>query len=234
MKGSVLVLTNFIAGLHSFRKEVMKAIVDEGYEVYISVPDSDDGRIEYFEGIGCHIIKTELDRRGMNPLKDLKLFFSYRKLIQQLRPVAVLTYTIKPNVYGGMACRLCGLPQLANVTGLGDAVENGGLMQKLTVTLYRIGINKAKCVFFQNQANRDFCLNHGIHGQETQLLPGSGVNLLHHKYQEYPADGVIRFLFISRLLKDKGTDEFFEMAKVIKGKYPQTWLDRGGLPATVG
>lgn len=221
MKGTVLVLTNFIAGLHSFRKEVMKAIIDAGYEVYISEPD-DDERVKYFERIGCHIIKTDFNRRGMNPIADLKLMLTYRKLIKHLKPKVVLTYTIKPNVYGGMACRLTGTPQIANVTGLGDAVENGGWLQKLTVTLYKIGIGKAKQVFFQNQANRSFCLSLGIANEKSILLPGSGVNLYHHSCQEYPHNGVIKFLFISRLLKDKGTEEFFEMAKFIKKKNIQT------------
>lgn len=222
MKGTVLVLTNFIAGLHSFRKEVMKAIVDEGYELYISVPDSDDERAKYFENIGCHIIKTTLDRRGMNPLKDIKLLLAYRKMIKQLKPLAVLSYTIKPNVYGGIACRMIGAPQIANVTGLGDALENGGWLQELTIALYKFGIGKAKQVFFQNRTNREFCLSHGIANEKAIVLPGSGVNLEHHVYQEYPEDGVIKFLFVSRLLKDKGTDEFFEMAKEIKSKYPET------------
>ena len=221
MKGNILVLTNHIGGLHSFRKEVMKSIVDEGYEVYISEPD-DDERVKYFEGIGCHIIKTDFDRRGMNPLADLKLLLTYRNMIIQLKPKAVLSYTIKPNVYGGIASRMTGTPQIANVTGLGDALENGGWLQKLTVTLYKFGIGKAKQVFFQNHTNREFCLSHGIADEKAIVLPGSGVNLEHHVYQEYPEDGVIKFLFISRLLKDKGTEEFFEMAKSIKKSYPQT------------
>lgn len=220
-KGSILVLTNNIGGLHSFRKEVMKAIVEAGYEVYISEPD-DDERAKYFEGIGCHIIRKEFDRRGMNPVADFKLMLTYRKLIRQLKPKAVLSYTIKPNVYGGLACRMTGTPQLANVTGLGDAIENGGWLQKLTLTLYKIGIKKAKCVFFQNQTNRNFCVSHGVTGEHSVLLPGSGVNLEHHQLQPYPEDGKIQFLFISRLLKDKGTDEFFEMAQVIKKRFPNT------------
>ena len=221
MRQKFLILTNNIGGLHSFRKEVVKAIVDASYEVYISEPD-DDERVLYFEGIGCHIIKTEFDRRGMDPLKDLKLMMTYRKMIKQLKPKAVLTYTIKPNVYGGIACRMTGTPQIANVTGLGDAIEHGGWLQKLTISLYRFGIGKAKQVFFQNVTNRDFCLKHGIADEKAIVLPGSGVNLMHHSFQEYPADGVIKFLFIARLLKDKGTDEFFEMAQMIKAKFPNT------------
>ena len=217
---NILVLTNFIGGLHSFRKEVIKAIKDGGYEVYISVPDDGDDRVGYFEGIGCHIIKTQLNRRGMNPVADMRLMLAYRKMIKQLKPKAVLSYTIKPNVYGGMACRLTGTPQIANVTGLGDAVENGGWLQKLTVNLYKIGIGKARKVFFQNSSNRDLCIRLGIANESSVLLPGSGVNLQHHSLQPYPKDeGRVRFLFIGRMLKDKGIEEYFEAAKRVKGKY---------------
>lgn len=222
MKDKVLVLTNNIGGLHSFRKEVMKAIIDAGYDVFISEPD-DDERVKYFEGIGCHIIKTDFNRRGMNPFADFKLMLKYRKMIKQLNPVAVLSYTIKPNIYGGMACRLTKTPQLANVTGLGDAVENGGWLQKLTISLYKMGLGKARKVFFQNKSNRDYCIKCGIADDSSILLPGSGVNLLHHTYQEYPKDeGKIRFLFIGRLLKDKGIEEFFEAAQKTIEKYPNT------------
>ena len=221
MRGNILVLTNNIGGLYSFRKEVMKAIVDAGYDVYISEPD-DNERVNYFKEIGCHIIKTDFNRRGMNPLADFRLMLNYLKMIKRFKPVAVLSYTIKPNVYGGMACRLAKTPLLANVTGLGDAVENGGWLQKLTVYLYKSGLKKAKCVFFQNRTNKEFCENHGIVEGKGLLLPGSGVNLIHHQYQEFPPDGTIKFLFISRLLKDKGTEEFFEMAQNIRGRYPNT------------
>lgn len=221
MKQKILILTNNIGGLHSFRKEVMKAIVDVGYEVYISEPD-DDERVKYFEEIGCHIIKTKFNRRGVNPLADFKLMLQYRKIIRELKPIAVLSYTIKPNVYGGIACRLTGTPLIANVTGLGDAIENGGWLQKLTVSLYKIGISKAKQVFFQNPSNKETCIRLGITDESAMVLPGSGVNLKHHVYQEYPADGVIKFLYIARLQKDKGTGEFFETAERIKAKYPNT------------
>ena len=216
MKKAVLFLTNNTGGLHSFRFEVVKAIVDEGFQVFISVPD-DDERAKYFEEIGCQMVKTRFNRRGMNPLADIGLMLKYLRLIRRIKPAAVLTYTIKPNVYGGMACRLCRIPQLANVTGLGDAIENGGWLQKLTVFLYKMGIGKARKVFFQNKYNRDFCIQKGIASGDSVLLPGSGVNLKHH-----PENGIIKFLFIARLLKDKGTEEYFAMAQQIKEKYPNT------------
>ena len=190
----------------------------------ITIPDADNStKTEFFKGIGCTIINISLSRRGTNPLSDFRLMLRYMKLIKRFNPQVILTYTIKPNVYGGMAARICGVPQIANVTGLGDAVENGGWMQKLTVMLYKIGINKAAQVFFQNDGNRNFCIREGIADSRSIVLPGSGVNLQHHIYQDYPADdGTTRFLFIGRMLKDKGVDELFETARVIKAKYPNT------------
>lgn len=216
MKENILILSNNLNGLYSFRKEVIQAVKDAGYNIYISIPDADNRRIPFFEGMGCHVFPIGFDRRGVNPLADIKLLFNYIKLLKRVKPKVVLTYTIKPNVYGGIATRLCGVPQLANVTGLGDAVENGGWMQKLTVTLYKIGLGKAQCVFFQNKTNQDFCIRQGISGNKTKLLPGSGVNLNYHIFQEYPEDGIVKILYVGRLLKDKGSDELLEMAKAVK------------------
>lgn len=225
MAKNILILANSISGLHNFRQEVVKAICDAEYKVYISVPEeiSKANYYNFFTGIGCEIVYTPFNRRGMNPLADFKQMMAYRSLMNQLKPVAVLTYTIKPNVYGGMAARLCRVPLLANVTGLGDAVENDGWLQKLTVTLYKIGLGKAHRVFFQNKSNRELCIKLGIADNSSALLPGSGVNLKHHILQPYPADeGKVRFLFIGRMLKDKGIEEYIKTAKTIREKYPNT------------
>ena len=224
MAKNILVIANSISGLYSFRKEVVKAIREAGYDVSISVPEepSKADYYNFFREIGCDVIFTTFDRRGMNPMADFRLMLTFRKLMKQLKPLAVLTYTIKPNVYGGIACRLTQTPQLANVTGLGDAVENGGWLKKVTITLYRLGLAKAHRVFFQNESNRSFCLRAGIANKESILLPGSGVNLHYHAYQSYPKeDGKIRFLYIGRILKDKGVEELFEAARTIKAKYHQ-------------
>lgn len=220
MMGCILVLTNSLGGLYSFRKEVMKAIVDNGYQLYISAQSSSSVSEDFFEGIGSHIIFTDFNRRGMNPFSDIRLLLTYRRLIKQIKPLAVLTYTIKPNVYGGIACRLTRTHQIANVTGLGDALENGGWLQRITIILYRIGLRNAYRVFFQNSMNRLFCIRLGIANKDSIVLPGSGVNLSYHCYQNYAPDGMVKFLFIARLLKDKGTDEYFETAKAITEKYP--------------
>lgn len=222
----VLVLTNFFMGLYSFRKEVIQAIIDKGYEVYISCPIVDayeQATANWFIDIGCKIIETNFNRKGTNPISDFKLMLTYRKLIKRIEPTVVLSYTIKPNIYGGMACAICKVPQLANVTGLGAAVENPGLMQKVTMLLYKIGMKKTSVTFFQNDANREFCFEHKMIGGKTRLIPGSGVNLEYHAAKLYPEESEpTRFIFISRIRREKGIDEYLAAAEALKPKYPKT------------
>ena len=223
MNKRILVLSNSYIGLHSFRKEVFQAFVDSGYSVSISCPMDDPEKAIWFEGIGCEIIETPFNRKGTNPFKDLKLVFRYRGIIRTVKPLAVLSYTIKPNLYGGMACQLCGVPQIANITGLGSAVENPGWLQKLTILLYKVGLRKAHTVFFQNKANKQFCEEHGMIKGNMKLIPGSGVNLEYHSFKEFPTDETaLRFIFISRLLKEKGIEEYFYAVEKIREKYPRT------------
>lgn len=221
MNKRILVLTNSFGGLYSFRKEVMKALVDKGYNVVISAPKYNDAmKVTWFENNGCSLIEMPYNRQGTNPLADIKLVLGYRNLIKQVKPVVVLTYTIKPNVYGGMACAMAEVPQIANVTGLGAAVEYPGVMQKLTVLLYKIGMRKTRLTFFQNNDNMDFCKEHGMVRGRTQLIPGSGVNLDFHVKVPYPAETEpIRFLFMGRIRREKGIDEFLAAAEAITKKY---------------
>ena len=210
----ILVLANNFLGLCSFRKEVMKAFVDRGDEVVISAPY--DEKAPEVEKLGCKIIDTQFNRQGTNPIDDFKLMWRYCKLIKQIKPEVVLTYTIKPNLYGGMACTLCGVPQVANITGLGAAVEYPGLMQKFTIFLYKIGMRKTSLTFFQNTDNMSFCQEHGMIKGPVKLIPGSGVNLQYHAKQPYPAETEpIRFLFMGRIRREKGIEEFLAAAERI-------------------
>ena len=222
----VLVLTNFFMGLYSFRKEVIQDIIDKGYEVYISCPIVDSyeqAKANWFIDIGCKIIETNFNRKSTNPISDFRLMITYCRLIKEIQPSAVLSYTIKPNIYGGMACAICKVPQLANVTGLGAAVENSGFMQKVTMLLYKIGMRKTTVTFFQNDANRKFCLDNKMVGGKTHLIPGSGVNLDYHAVKPYPEESEpTRFLFISRIRREKGIDEYLAAAETLKPKYPNT------------
>lgn len=213
----VLILANKSTGLYKFRGELLEALISKGHEVFISVPNGDF--IDEMKQMGCRFIETEISRHGTNPLTDLALTKKYCAIIKSVKPDIVFTYTIKPNVYGGIACQLCKVPYVANVTGLGTAVENGGILQKITLALYRTGLRKAKRVFFQNQANLDFMLRHKVVRGAYSLLPGSGVNLERFAPLPYPdeTDG-IHFVFISRIMREKGIDQYLEAASSLRAK----------------
>ncbi|MBR3420691.1 MAG: glycosyltransferase family 4 protein [Ruminococcus sp.] len=220
----ILVLANSSSGAFQFRKELFQALIAKGYSVALSNPDHE--KTKELKKIGCKTITTNMERRGANPLKDIQLFMDYVRLIKKERADIVLTYTIKPNVYGGFACQVTGTPYITNVTGLGTAIENGGIMQLLTTNLYKLGLRRAACVFFQNSNNRRFFMERKLIRAKTRLIPGSGVNTAFHKYEEFPdeKDGV-RFLFVGRIMKDKGIEELLSAFDVIHREYPLVSLD---------
>lgn len=219
MEKKILIISNSGGGLFSFRKELMETLVKQ-HQVVIAAPDSD--RTEYFRSLGCTFLTYDLERHGTNPLQELKLISFYKKLIKREAPDIVLTYTIKPNVYAGMACASLKVPYVANITGLGTAVENAGIMQRITLALHKWGLRKAQKVFFQNAENQAFMTGRKVITGEYDLLPGSGVNLERFSLQVYPQDDTVNFFFISRIMKQKGVDQYLEAAEYIRRKYPYT------------
>ncbi len=214
----ILMLDNFSMGLYKFRKELIEELISQKNEVYICSPN--DKYVTKIKELGCEYVESKLERRSINPIKDFKLMLFYLKIIKCTKPDVVLTYTIKPNVYGGIACRIANIPYLSNVTGLGTSIENKGLIQKIALLLYKIGLRNSKCVFFQNKSNMQIFVGRKIIKGKMIVLPGSGVNLIEHKLEDYPkSEENISFLFIGRIMKGKGVDELIEAAKRIKRKY---------------
>lgn len=215
----ILILANNDLGLYKFRKELIYELAKEN-DVFISLPNGN--LVSKLEELGCKFLETPLSRRGMNPLADLKLLKKYRQILRDNQPDVVLTYTIKPNIYGGLACQLEKVPYLSNITGLGTAVENKGLLQKITSFLYKLALKKSKCVFFQNEENLNFFKENNMYSGNKRLIPGSGVNLNEYSLLKYPTDNIVRFLFIARVMKEKGIDQYLKAAQFIKNKYPKT------------
>lgn len=214
----ILVLANNDVGLYRFRKDLLAALLNTGHEVYISLPNG--GLVPELVQLGCRYLETPIDRRGMNPIQDSKLFNQYRAMLRKVKPDLVITYTIKPNIYGGLACRMAHIPYAVNITGLGSAIENGGWLKRFVLSLYRPALKDAKVIFFENTGNRDTLVATGVvpKGRDV-VLNGAGVNLEDYPYQPYPQEGPVRFLFVGRIMREKGVDEFFAAARRMKQNY---------------
>ncbi len=214
----ILFLSNHFHTLFAFRKELIQKLVEEGHEVYLSIPEDEN---DYFKNLGCHIIITEVDRRGVNPKNDLKLFRFYKKMIPEVNPDIIFSYTVKPNIYGSMASGKK-YKQICNITGTGATFLEDNLVAKICKVLYKLSVRKAYKVFFQNTGDRDFFIKNGLVNNNYEMIPGSGCNLEEHAFQPMPKDEVTRFIFIGRVMKLKGIDEYLEAAKITKVKYPNT------------
>lgn len=211
-----LVLANNDSGLYRFRKELLSALIEDGHSVYISIPAGE--RVEDLKAMGCTYIETDVDRRGLNPVTDLKLFFAYTRIIRYVNPDMIITYTIKPNIYGGVAARLARKPYAVNITGLGTAFEKGGLLRKLVTVMYKVACRKAKVVYFENTGNKElFVTEKIVKEDQTCVLNGAGVNLEDFPYHEYPTEAApTRFLFIGRVMREKGVNELLQAMKALQ------------------
>ena len=218
-KKTIALLSNEHSWTYNLRKEIIQELIDRGYQVILILPYGE--KVELLKDMGCRFYDVPMfERRGKNPITELRLIGYYYKLLKKIKPDVVLTYTIKPNLYGGFVAGKLKIPYIANITGLGTAVEDKGLIPFAARILYRIGLRKAKCVFAQNKGSRIYLLkNRIVTRSQVKRIPGSGVNLDRFSVASYPDASVIRFVFISRVMKEKGIEEYLKAASVIKRKY---------------
>ena len=211
---TIALLANNTTYVYNLRKEIIQELISLGYRVVIVAE-----LLEYTQELvemGCILQSIVVGRHGKNPLADICLCKNYYKILKNDKVDIVLTYNIKPNVYGGIACQMLKIPCISNVTGLGTPLENKSWIQFILKRLCKIGFSKVNTVFFQNSANQQFFNDNKLLSNQTHqvLLPGSGINLQDFSYCEYTEDGgVIRFLFVGRIMKEKGIDIFFAAAK---------------------
>ena len=208
MEKRVAVIGNNSGGLYDFRHELIAELVKRNCIVTALTPF--DTKVNDLTALGIQVIETPMNRRGIDPIEDLKLLHLYRKLLGTLRPDLAIGYTIKPNIYAAFICRLLKVPYAANVTGLGSAFQNEGLLKKLVTAMYKVSLKKAKVVFFENCEDMQVFINSRIvKAEKACLLNGAGVNLEHFYPADYPTGEKTKFLFIGRIMKEKGVDELF-------------------------
>ncbi len=220
---TVAVISNTTWSIINFRKGIILALIKEGYKVIAMGPH------DYFSpqvsDMGCKYIPLEkLDQSGTNPLNDLSLISEFRKVFKEEKVDYVLTYTIKPNVYGAFATLGLKTKSIATVNGLGYTFYKKGFFKLIIKLLYSFAFSIVHKVVFQNPDDRQFFLDERMTSKKkTDVVKGSGVDLnkFSHKKSFNPNSEELKIMMSARLVKEKGIVEYFEAAEIVKNKYPK-------------
>jgi len=193
----------------------------EGYRIVAIAPlDKYSAKLEEL-GIEYHDIK--INNKGTSPVEDAKLVYALYRLYKKVSADVLLQYTIKPNIYGSMAAGMLGMPVISNISGLGTVFLNDKLSSKVARLLYKIALRVPKKVFYQNTHDRELFIDSNlVQEDKTDLLPGSGIDT--DKFKPLAAitseGNALQFLFIARLVRDKGLVEYVDAARILKAIYP--------------
>lgn len=211
----ILIISNDSNGLFLFRRHLISELIRIGNTVDILTPFDTD--VDELSKLGASLFQISIDKRGTSVIRDFSLLKKIYSFIKKCKPDLVLTYTIKPNIYGGLVCRLLKKSYVCNITGLGSSFEKGLLLKKCVSLLYRIALKKSKAVLFENAENLDFFVEQRIICKsKAHLLNGAGVDSNWFYYQPYPHNKVFNFLFIGRVMKEKGIDELIGSMRLLK------------------
>ncbi len=207
--------------IYNFRSGIIRHLISEGHDVVAIAPH--DEYVVKLEAMGCRFRDLPMSGSGVNPFSDLRLLWRFTRILKQEDIDVLLTYTIKPNVYGAMAGRLIRIPVICNVSGLGTTFVWNNLVSKIAIFLYHISVRRAAYVFFQNPEDRDLFLSKvPIPERKVGLLNGSGIDLDLFSAPPKTPDSKPVFLMIGRLMVEKGAYEFAEAAKIIKQSVPES------------
>ncbi len=221
-KKKILIITNHSYMLYRFRLELIQKLA-ENHEVILSMPFV--GHEEDFQKLGMRCIETKLERRGMNPIRDLSLIHEYEHQLKEINPDLVMTYSIKPNIYAGSLCARNGIPYASVIQGLGSAFEDPKL-EKLVSFMYKYALKDASVVFFENEVDAEFFLiKELVLPEKVNTLPGAGVNLETYSYKQYPKNENFRFAYIGRIMREKGIGELFAACEDLRSRGYQFILD---------
>lgn len=227
----ILLVASMAGSLINFRGPFMRALQAKGMDVHVAAPDiqSQSSVRRDLELMNVTVHQVPMSRTGTNPLNDLYTLWALWRLMRMIKPNMVLSYTIKPVIYGTLAAWLAGVPdRFALITGLGYAFQGQGqrnVLKILVQRLYSSSLSRAKLVFFQNPDDLALFKERNILQPSTlsYVINGSGVDLVHFSVKPLQSaylKGAVRFLFIGRLLGDKGVREYAQAARLLKRRHP--------------
>jgi len=218
MTKTLLVSANTGWNLVNFRSGILRAACDKGWRVIAAVPPDPVAAARLRE-LGCVVEPVSLDSVGLSPRRDLRTLFQFWRLMRRYRPSHYFSWTPKPNVYGGIAARACGVRATLNISGLGSVFIADSLLTRFVKLIYRFAFAGAGTIFFQNGTDRDLFLAAKLaRTDQASVLPGSGINIRHFTpapSERLPSEPLV-FLLIARLLRDKGVEEYAEAAAALK------------------
>jgi glycosyltransferase involved in cell wall biosynthesis len=217
----IIIVSNTSWSLFNFRFELARSLKQNGYEVVLVAP-YDEYSKRLSQEFEYHDIY--MNNKGTNPKEDIKTTIEFYKLYKKIKSDVVLHYTIKPNIYGTIACSLLGIKTVNNIAGLGTLFIKQNFVTKIAKWLYKYSQSKADKIFFQNRD--DFNMFTGerlVEKSKCDILPGSGVDTSKFIPVEYNKENsTFKFLLVARMLWDKGIGEYIEASKIIKSKYKNT------------
>ena len=217
---TIAVAANLAWNLVNFRSGLIRALIADGFAVLaVAPPDAEmEARLA---ALGCSFAPAPIDAMGLSPLRDLATFAAFRRILRRHRPVAWLSWTIKPNVYGALAARWAGVPAFPNVSGLGTAFIREGLLTAVAERLYRAGFARAPAAFFQNADDRAlFVERRLVRAEQARLLPGSGIDPEQWAPRDWVRPTRRRFLMLARVVADKGVREYAAAARIVRARWP--------------
>ncbi|EAY28880.1 glycosyltransferase family 4 protein [Microscilla marina] len=214
----IAIVLNSSWNIYNFRRGLIEAFLKEGHTVLAIAPT--DKYSEYLQNIGCEFHPVALEKKGSNPLKDLKYMRRLYNTYKKTQPDVVLQFTIKPNIYGTLAASMLNIPVVNNVCGLGTVfLRKQRLSSKVARMLYKFSFRFPKKVFFQNQDDLSlFIAEKYINPRLTDLVPGSGIPLDKFKAGDFNRNNQFTFLLIARLIYDKGILEYIEAVKLLRAQ----------------
>lgn len=232
MKKKIAIIVNEVSTLLHFRKELVKDLVKEQYEVFCIAEGYSSQTKDIIRSWGAEPVEHNLKRSNLNPLNDLVQVFKIRKTLKQISPDVVLTCFVKPVIFASISAKLAGVKRIVGmIEGLGYAFTpsptpkgfKSKLIKFLQIFLYKISLPTLDKVLFLNPDDKNELLEkHNIYVKDSEIIGGIGVNLDDYFYTEQNISDDVSFIFLGRLLKEKGIFEFLSAARKVKEKYSQT------------